>query len=332
MGDHDVGRGALVLRIHFTANDLTRVRVAAAPNPLWEVVFSLYRLHQRSAPLAFDRWRRDAVHRADPAALRILMPLTPGGYYPDFLTPAESAQGLDAGIEAILATPSARLRAEMQLLARGRPLPPTLHALGEGDRRALRALTDAIRVHYRSTVAPYWAHASAHVEADRAKRSAALLDSGLDGLLSSFEPLMRWRFPILEADFGGEQDLYLEGRGLMMVPSFLSWGTADALYDPELPPVLVYPVEHDLAMMARGGGDDRLSLEALIGTTRTYVLGGINEGATTSQLARRIGVSAGSISQHTGILRDAGLIRTTRTGKSVLHTLTPLGSALLSAS
>ncbi len=36
-----------------------------------------------------------------------------------------------------------------------------------------------------------------------------------------------------------------------------------------------------------------------------------------------------SISQHTTVLRDARLIRTTRIGKSVLHTLTPLGESLL---
>jgi DNA-binding transcriptional ArsR family regulator len=32
-----------------------------------------------------------------------------------------------------------------------------------------------------------------------------------------------------------------------------------------------------------------------------------------------------SVGQHTGVLRDARLIRTSRAGRSVLHTLTPLG-------
>jgi hypothetical protein len=35
------------------------------------------------------------------------------------------------------------------------------------------------------------------------------------------------------------------------------------------------------------------------------------------------------VSQHTTVLRDAGLILTGRHGKSVMHTLTPLGRAML---
>ncbi|MFC8373392.1 winged helix-turn-helix domain-containing protein [Streptomyces sp. NPDC057239] len=51
--------------------------------------------------------------------------------------------------------------------------------------------------------------------------------------------------------------------------------------------------------------------------------------ATTTETADRVGISLPSASQHTTVLRNAGLITTTRTGIAVLHTLTPLGTALL---
>ncbi|MBR7678841.1 helix-turn-helix transcriptional regulator, partial [Streptomyces daliensis] len=51
----------------------------------------------------------------------------------------------------------------------------------------------------------------------------------------------------------------------------------------------------------------------------------------TGELARAIGVSASSASQHTTALRNTGLITSHRHGASVLHTLTPLGAALLRA-
>jgi DNA-binding transcriptional ArsR family regulator len=57
----------------------------------------------------------------------------------------------------------------------------------------------------------------------------------------------------------------------------------------------------------------------------------VGEGCSTTELARRVGVSAGSVSQHTAVLRDSGLILTGRLGKSVVHTLTPLGAAMLHA-
>jgi len=323
-----------MLRIHFTGPDVARVRVASRPDPLWELVFSLFRLRQgKNVPLAFGRWRADAVKRADTAALGLLLPLVTEMHFPDFLTPAASADGLDAGIEALLSTPTRRLRAEMTFLGASRGgLPAAARPLADGNPGALKQLAGAVRTHHQAVVAPYGSQAQAHLDADRALRSKAFLDGGGEGLLNSYRPLMRWSFPVLEVDFPVEQDVHLDGRGLLLVPSFLSWRTPDALRDTSLPPVLVYPVEHDLALIARcqdPGGPS--SLEALIGLTRSQVLEQIGDGRTTSELARRIGVSPASISQHTGVLREAGLIRTTRTGRVVLHTLTPLGSALLAA-
>ncbi|MEV1178870.1 winged helix-turn-helix domain-containing protein, partial [Nonomuraea sp. NPDC049784] len=63
--------------------------------------------------------------------------------------------------------------------------------------------------------------------------------------------------------------------------------------------------------------------------TRAAVLATLRAPATTTSVAERVGISLGSASQHTTVLRNAGLISTTRTGGAVLHTLTPLGQALL---
>ena len=90
--------------------------------------------------------------------------------------------------------------------------------------------------------------------------------------------------------------------------------------------MLVYPVEHSVVLSARPA---YASVAALIGMTRTAVLESVGEGRTTSELARRVGVSAASISQHTAVLRGAGLIHSTRVGKAVLHTITPVGVALM---
>jgi DNA-binding MarR family transcriptional regulator len=49
----------------------------------------------------------------------------------------------------------------------------------------------------------------------------------------------------------------------------------------------------------------------------------------TTELASELGVSAATVSGHTKTLREAGLIVTTRAGKAVLHSLTPLGGKLL---
>jgi DNA-binding transcriptional ArsR family regulator len=72
-------------------------------------------------------------------------------------------------------------------------------------------------------------------------------------------------------------------------------------------------------------------LADLLGRTRAAVLGAVADGPSTSELARRLGISVASASQHAATLRQAGLIDTHRAGPSVLHTLTPLGADLLRA-
>ncbi|OJF11571.1 transcriptional regulator [Couchioplanes caeruleus subsp. caeruleus] len=260
----------------------------------------------------------------------MLLPLVPGPYFPDFLTPAEGALGLPSALEALLSTPKSRLRDDMTELARlGGPAPPWMRSLAEGDPRTLERLTAAMRSQYETAVAPFWAEARAHVAAERARRARILLDRGCEGLLQSYVPMMRWKPPILEVDVQVDRTLRLDGRGLLLVPSYFSWRTPDVLRDPSLPPVLVYPVEHDPTLGTTPSGAPRMSVAALIGQTRSSVLESIGDGSTTSELARRVGVSAASVSQHTTVLREARLIHTSRIGRAVLHTLTPLGAALL---
>jgi DNA-binding transcriptional ArsR family regulator len=52
-------------------------------------------------------------------------------------------------------------------------------------------------------------------------------------------------------------------------------------------------------------------------------------GCTTSELARRCGVSIAAASQQATVLREAALITTRRVGGAVRHEITPLGMSLL---
>ena len=320
-----------MLRIHFTAEDVGRVRIAGEPDPLWETIFSVWRLRRPGPELIFGRWRDHALRASRRDDLELLLPLIRGAYYPDFLTPIEgTTQGLPAALEAIRSTPATRLRDEMRELVRaGGPTPPWIPRLADGDQPTLERLAGALRSQYEGAVAPFWGQARAQIEAERSRRARVLLDQGAEGLLDSFRPMMRWEPPVLEVDVPFEQTLRLDGRGLVMVPSYLSWGTPDVLRDTSLPPVLVYPIEHDLTLRPGPRPADGSSLAALIGRTRTSLLEELGDGRTTSELARRVGVSAAAVSQHTAVLREARLINTSRAGKAVVHTITPLGSALL---
>ncbi|MFB6981381.1 ArsR/SmtB family transcription factor [Streptomyces scopuliridis] len=330
-----------MLRIHFTGKDLGGVRMAAGPDPLWETILSFHRIRDRRGPLAYGQWRRETRTRlnGETSLLSALVPQR--GYFPDFLTPAQGRLGFDvgleAGLEALRATPRERIRAELALLAvdnkRGRDPGGRLASLADGGPGRLGGLgglgrlVDALRTYHRAAVEPYWPHIRARVEADRALRGRALLDGGADELLSTLPPMLRWRSPVLEADYPVDRELRLDGRGLLLQPSFFCRSTPVVHRDPALPPVLVYPVTHsDAPAVTERGGP---TLGRLVGHTRSAVLRAIEHGSTTSELARRTGVSLASASQHACVLREAGLVVTLRHGNAVLHTLTPLGAALL---
>ncbi|MFF3324342.1 ArsR/SmtB family transcription factor [Streptomyces sp. NPDC002889] len=322
-----------MLRIHFTADDWARVRIAARPDALWESILSFHRLRDRRGALVFGEWRSQARARVSGETRLLAALVPPRGYFPDFLTPPEAREGLDAGLEALRATPPARLRTELALAAAQRPalrmLPGRLAALAEGRSEPLARLVGALRTYWKAALEPYWPHVQARVEADRAVRGRALLDGGADELLASLPPALRWRAPVLEADYPVDRELRLDGRGLLLQPSFFCRGTPVVYRDSELPPVLVYPVSHS-GEPAFGDGDaGGPSLGRLVGHTRSAVLQSIRDGCTTSELARRAGVSLASASQHAAVLREAGLVVTLRHGNAVLHTLTPLGAALL---
>ena len=52
---------------------------------------------------------------------------------------------------------------------------------------------------------------------------------------------------------------------------------------------------------------------------------------STTDLARALGVSAGGVSQHLGVLRAAGLVHGHRVGRSVLYLRSPVGDGLVGA-
>ncbi|KAB2339798.1 winged helix-turn-helix transcriptional regulator [Actinomadura rudentiformis] len=332
-----------MLRIHFTDGDLVRLQLADRPDPMWETVLSLQILRASYGSAIFNGWRRrvrDDLHRAGLAKTvrHLLFPLTPdASYFPDFLTPPEGLLGLGSGIEAVLATPRQRISRELHRLELPKPRPSWAGRLAAGERDMLSELGDGLAAYFRTAIAPYWDRICNDAQVDHASRGRHRRLGGIDAQLAGFWPMMRWRPPVLEVPKPFDKDLHLGGRGLILVPSFFCWYHPVALADPILPPTLVYPLHPASGPLGPGAPDlyarstPSTALGRLIGRTRASVLGLTTQGATTSELARSAGISVATASQHAGVLREVGLITSRRDTNAVIHTLTPLGAALLGA-
>ncbi|HEX6873004.1 MAG TPA: transcriptional regulator [Micromonosporaceae bacterium] len=323
-----------MLRIFFTSDDIARTRLASAPDPLWETALSLHMLLDRRGEDGHGAWRRAVALSLRSSALlpdlRLLLALNPPtGYFPDFLTPHAGADGLEAGLDAIMSTPAVMLRRDLARLAEDHQLPSEVADLGRGPAAEMIHLASAIRAYHDVGVAPYWPHIESVVEADRARRVRAVARLGAEGLLDSLRPTMRWKSGVLEVDYPLNREIHLDGRGLLLIPSYFCWRYPVTLVDLELPPVLVYPADRSSTVVDRPGASLQ-ALGALLGNTRAAALAAIGDGCSTTDLARRVGVSAAAASQHATVLRNAGLVSSHREGNVVLHTVTPLGVAMLS--
>ncbi|MEV6029512.1 helix-turn-helix domain-containing protein [Nonomuraea sp. NPDC052116] len=326
-----------MLRIHFTSEDLARTRIATTADPLWEIALSMYRLMGRRGGSAFAVWRsrtrHDLARTGGTAAVRrVLAPLFPStsSYFPDFLTPPDGVLGLDAGVDAVLSTPRRLLRRELDKLAGRTGTPSWAWGLADGRRDAFHDLRHGLHTYFDTAIAPYWPDIHSMVDADRAVRGRAFLDGGAGGMLAGFRPIMRWEPPVLSMDHPVDRDVHLGGRGVVLIPSYFCWGAPVPLADPELPQVLVYPIQRVQPSAAtKELPTSGAPVARLLGPTRAAILRATVDGATTGELARRQRIHASGVSQHTKVLREAGLIVSRRTGAQVLHTITPLGAALL---
>lgn len=326
-----------MLRIHFTAEDLTRVRVRADPHPLWEVLLSLHLLQTRHGALMFGPWRRDARAALRPSGDILTTLAPPKGYSPDFLTPVLDSPDLEAGLEVMLSTGRQTLKNDITRLAAQTTLPGWAWQIATGDVAMMRRLADSIRRYHAKALQPYAEVFQAHIRADWARRAELAMTRGLGHALSTLHPLIRWRAPVLEVGYPVDQDLYLDGRGLVLVPSFFCWQTSMTFADPALPPVLVYPVTPVVGWTAsheKSPTRDARSLAALLGRTRAAVLRAIADRPflSTTELAREVGTSVAGASQHASVLREAGLVITQRRNSSASHTLSTSGAVLLDRS
>jgi DNA-binding transcriptional ArsR family regulator len=324
-----------VLRIIFTSEDLARVRLSAAPDPLWELVLSIHMLRGQPGDLLFTGWRartgRALGVRRLGASGRLLSDLTPTlGYFPDFLNPAAAIDGLDAGLEAIRSTPIAIIERDLGRMAVPGRSAANVAQLAAGDPRMLERLTITMRAYYEVAISPYQAVIQAAVERDRRIQMQVLSDGGVRGLFAGLRPLMAYSGGELRIAGHSDQVIHLGGRGLTLVPSYFCVRHPVTLFDGDLPPVLIYPATAGFGPLeAPGGGVPNRQLNVLIGNTRAAVLATVGFGCSTADLARRLRVSAPTASEHAGVLRAAGLIVSHRDGPYMIHQITELGLALL---
>ncbi|MEV0718489.1 DUF5937 family protein [Asanoa sp. NPDC050611] len=318
-----------MIRYRFGRDDLLHTRFAIAP--LMELLGAFYVLRRPDRSPVHRRWVEWAAPRVPTLDLSLLDAAAPfgGPYWPVFVSPPprEPHPTIETELDRVAATPPEQVVAEITQRY-GADLPAAARPFVDDPARALDRLVDQMRSLWAAVLAPRWAAVSALLESELTARARGLVAVGSRAAFADLHPSASWAADCLTVrGTGRTADVDLAGRGLLLIPSAFTWPLVWPRIDPPWDPALVYPPAGigDIWEPAPTGG---AALEALIGRRRARILRELDRPAATLDLAGRIRVSAGGISDHLTVLRHAGLVTRRREGRRVVYARTLAGDAL----
>ncbi|MFD9357128.1 DUF5937 family protein [Streptomyces sp. NPDC060031] len=325
----------MLAELVFSTSDLAQVRFAVSP--MWEVGPSLRLLRSGCAHPVHQPWigqvrPRLAAAGLDRGGLAELVP--PAGYVPDFLNPAPAspAPALAQELARILATPAAQVRQDLDRLADEQGgLGPRSRALYAEPRIRLARVVEEIEGYWQLALAPYWARVRGVLDADVFHRARKFAEQGPGRLFNDLHPSVSWTDDALRLD-RRQRDLSREtaGTGLVLIPSAFTGPVTFTRVTPPEPPQLAYPARGVGSLWEPRPATTRTdALAAVLGRSRTRLLAELETPASTTDLARRTGLSRAGVSQYLTALRDAGLVSAHRAGRSVLYARTAAADSLL---
>ncbi len=196
--------------------------------------------------------------------------------------------------------------------------------------RAVRELADLLERAWAVLVEPHWPRLRALLEADILFHTRRLAAGGLESLFDGLHPELAWDAAslTLTIERPTHHDRVLGGQGLLLMPSAFVWPQIAGGFDPPWQPTVVYPARGVGALWTPAGEDTPTALARLLGRARADVLCALDEPASTTALAHRLGLAPSTVSAHLGVLHAAGLLISARRGHQVLYERTPLAIAL----
>ncbi|MER5432066.1 helix-turn-helix domain-containing protein [Streptomyces sp. NPDC002588] len=314
-----------MLRIHLSPEGLSSIRFAPRPAPLYELNAALMMLCRTESDPLFGRWQRRIRHSLGDTT-RPLGDLVSAVRCPEFvIVPGDTVA---EGQRVMRNVPLGLLRSgiEMMYPARTSRIPRWIRDLHRGHAESWQLLFRAQRDAYETILRPSWSAVQDLHRTEFTRHALTTAEHGIGGALVRLLPGSRLHEGVWEIDTPRHRDIRLGGQGAVLVPTFHWTGYPLVSDRPGQPVLLVYPAGSGLAFPpATSIGD---TLANILGQTRANLLRLLSDEHTTSDAARRLGVSNATVSEHTTALRRAGLITTVRAGRAVLHNRTPLGALL----
>ncbi|MEU1406699.1 helix-turn-helix domain-containing protein [Streptomyces sp. NPDC005728] len=325
-----------MIEFRFAVGDLATTSFAYSP--LQEAVFSLRCLHDPARYPHHRPWLRRIRPRLEDLDRELLTALiAPWLWVPDFLTPrpARARPAFAEELDEVRRTPAEVVAADFRTTYRTDDALPPVVARGLADPAAfLTRLADAVDAYWHTCLSDdWWPRAQSILEADLAHQARVLAEQGAAALFGGLDTRLVWTGEQLRLTEKGDTapwpsaDIRIAGRGMVLMPTLFARGV-QTLLDPSRPPYLAYPARGRATLSEAPPPVTDRALVRLLGRPRARLLGLLAEPASTTELAHRLNVTPGAVSQHLAVLYDAGLLSRTRSGRTVRYTRTALGDEL----
>jgi DNA-binding transcriptional ArsR family regulator len=309
-----------MIELSFTAADVAYTRFAFSP--LWEVTASVLVLRGQLGHDPHAKWVTQARQRLAGFDWRLLGDLLPAPVrvIPGFVSPPPTTPlpDLDTELATLRATPAGQIAGELAMIPEIVTPPPDAGALA-----------DVIREYWDRALAPFWPRIQTLLEADVRYRARRLTTGGASALFADLNPAVRWRDDRLLVENWFSARRGLRGKGLLLVPSVFVWPRVFSITAPGWQPTLRYPVRGVAELWVDRKVTPSAALVGVFGATRARLLTELDDPASTTELAGRVGITAGGVSQHLTALRAAGLVSAHRVGRAVLYARTAVAEVLV---
>lgn len=322
-----------MITLRFGHGALAHVRFAISP--LTETRGSLRVLDDPGRGALHLPWATEARRLTADLDLALLRAFEPTGVYtPDFVSPppTDPLAEFEEELAIVAANPPDQARTEVLRSYRRRPpLPAVLEPFVDDPAAGVAAVVELLRAYWDLALAPHWPRVRALLEGDVLHRARQMADGGAERLFADVDPTVSWTDGVLSIEKPAQQSVDLEERGLLFVPSVFAWPDVVLVTDPKWQPTIVYPARGVGTLWESGRPAAPDALAALLGRVRAGVLAALDRPRSTTDLAQALGVSAGGVSQHLSVLREAGLVHGHRVGRVVLYLRSPAGDGLVGA-
>ncbi|GAB3862967.1 DUF5937 family protein [Dactylosporangium cerinum] len=327
-----IGIVVWVIELLFEPGDLARIRFARSP--MHEVMSSMRVADHAGRARMHQPWVRSVRGAVSALRLELLRPLLADPrYVPEFLMPSPDRMDTRFADELarVRTTPEDAVRAQLELLGGDAPLPETLRPLYEHPERELGRLAAEVQAYWRVAIEPVWSRLAGLLDAEVGYRADQLTSGGIVRLLGNLHPELEYADDALRILWPTwRSQRRLDGAGVLLVPCVFAWPSLLVDTDPQ-GPTLIYGPRGVGQVWDGSARSSAPPVADLLGRSRAALLVRLDLPLSTTQVARDLGLSAASVSEHLSVLRRSGLVTSRRSGRQVLYQRTALGTDLLGA-